>query len=211
MPPNNLVRPECTVLAGPNGAGKSSFFKHLSFPGKFINADDVAGELNPRDPEAASLQAGRLVLKTIENVFSRRVDFTYETTLSSHQSINLLKRAKEEGYRTLLIFIALNSADLHVARVQQRVQQGGHNIPEPIIRRRYDLAFENLKKAFLFCEAIVIYDNSSSDGYRELLEIEDGRIVANGLNSHERFDRRIASCVAAGLNTPLESVLSAGI
>lgn len=203
MPPN---RPECAVLAGPNGAGKSSLFENLSFPGKFINADDIARELNPSDPESASLQAGRLVVRSIEDAFSRRDDFTYETTLSSHQSLNLLKQAKDAGYGTLLIFIALNSADMHVARVAQRVSSGGHDIPEAVIRRRYDVAFDNLIKAIPLCEAVVIYDNSSPVGYRKLLTIEGGAILQNDMTANA-FDRRIASCVAAGLSVPLETVI----
>jgi predicted ABC-type ATPase len=206
MPLNSARQPECSVLAGPNGAGKSSLFQHVALPGRFINADDIARQLNPSDPDSASLQAGRIVLNTIEDMFSGRHDFVYETTLSSRQSINLLKRAKTEGYHTLLVFIALRSADLHVARVAQRVQRGGHNIPEAIIRRRYELAFENLQLALPFCDAVVIYDNSGIEGYRELAQIEGGRVVSNTPDHVEEFDRRIAACVAAGLAIPIESL-----
>ena len=191
MLPSRSVRPECAVLAGPNGAGKSSLFASLAFPGRFINADDIARELNPLDPESASLQAGRLVVKSIDEVLVRNEDFTYETTLSSHQSLNLLKRAREAGYRTLLIFVALNSADMHVARVAQRVKVGGHHIPEPIIRRRYDLAFDNLAKAVPFCEVVSIYDNSSPAGYRNLLTVEGDKYL--GTTSSQRIPSTAAS------------------
>ena len=153
------------------------------------------------------MQAGRLVVKGIEDAFRRREDFTYETTLTSHQSINVLKQAKDAGYQTLLIFIALSSADMHVARVAQRVRGGGHHIPEAVIRRRYNLAFDNLIKAIPLCEAVVIYDNSGPAGYRKLIGIEGEAITQNDIIAMNPFDRRIAACVAAGLNIPVESIL----
>jgi predicted ABC-type ATPase len=110
--------PECAIIAGPNGAGKSSIFKRVSLPGQFINADDVARQLNP---EKASLEAGRTVTKTLDAVLTAGADFSYETTLSSHQSLRVIRRAKGSGYRILLIFVALYSATLHVKRVRQRV------------------------------------------------------------------------------------------
>lgn len=207
MPPNKAAPPECALLAGPNGAGKSSLFRALSFPGTFINADEVARSLNPGDPAAVSLQAGKRVLASIDEMFLRRADFAYETTLSSQQSLKVLKRAKAEGYQALLIFIALDSADLHVARVQQRVSRGGHYIPEAIVRRRYDVAFDNLTRAIRLCDAVVIYDNSSAEGYRELVQIERGHIVRNALVATNAFDRRIAGCVAFALDLPVDIIL----
>ena len=207
MPPNDGVLPECTIIAGPNGAGKSSLFKHLQLPGKFVNADDIARQLDPGDPGSMSFQAGRLVLKTIEEIISRREGFIYETTLSSHHSLNLLRRVREEGYRTLLIFIILETADLHVARVAQRFQLGGHNVPEPLVRRRYELALANLSSARPFCDAVLIYDNSGPDGYRELLEISDGIFGVNSLDPARHLDTRIAHTVADGLQMPIKRLL----
>lgn len=110
--------PECAIIAGPNGAGKSSIFKRVALPGQFINADDFARQLNPSSPEKASLEAGRMVMKTLDTVLTAGADFTYETTLSSHQSLNVVRRAKGSGYRILLIFVTLYSATLHVKRVR---------------------------------------------------------------------------------------------
>lgn len=117
-------RPSCVILAGPNGGGKSTIYKNLNLPGVFVNADEVARTLDSANPEAISLQAGRQVLQTLQRLLEKRQDFVYETTLSSHQSVNLLRQVANAGYRTLVIFVALATPDLHVMRVAQRVSRG---------------------------------------------------------------------------------------
>jgi predicted ABC-type ATPase len=206
MPQSDRLTPECMVLGGPNGAGKTSLYKRLHLPGQFVNADEVAKTIDPVRPETASLEAGRRVLQTLDELFSSASDFTYETTLSSRQSVNLLHRAQKLGYRTLLVFIALQSADLHVLRVAQRVRMGGHPIPEDAIRRRYEAAFRNLGEVAGLCDAVSVFDNSSAEGYRLVLELEAGIIVTNALSRAQSFDRRIAECVAPALTLRAEDM-----
>lgn len=88
-----MATPICTILGGPNGSGKSSLYRALDLPGEFVNADLVARRIDPVDPEAASVAAGR--------------DFVYETTLSSNQAVGLMRRARETGYQVALVFVAL--------------------------------------------------------------------------------------------------------
>lgn len=187
------------MLAGPNGAGKSTVYRTLSLSGTFVNADDMARELDPTNPEGASIAAGRLVLDRLHSLISGRQDFIYETTLSSHQSIKLLKQAREAGYSTLLVFVALASAELHILRVAQRVSLGGHHIPEEAIRRRYLTSFENLSRAIPLCHHVVIFDNSSAEGVRRVLDITEGAVAANDLKPGNGFDARIADIVAPAL------------
>lgn len=197
------------VLGGPNGAGKTSLYRKLHLPGQFVNADEVAKTIDPDHPETASLEAGRRVLETLDLLLAGAQDFTYETTLSSRQSVNLLRRARRLGYRALLVFIALESADLHVLRVAQRVRMGGHPIPEEAIRRRYEAAFRNLGEVVGICDAVSVFDNSSAQGYRLVLELEAGIITSNALTRALSFDRKIAACVAPALQKRAEDLFVA--
>lgn len=119
--------------------------------------------------------------------------------MSSHQSLSVLREARLRGYRVGLVFVALSSADLHVERVRNRVQKGGHHIPEHVVRRRYDLAFENLPKAIRFADVVAVFDNSGAEGPRLALQIEAGSVVVCSLTGKNAFDRRLAEAVARGL------------
>lgn len=199
-PPNR--QPECVVLAGPNGAGKSSIYALLRFEGEFVNADDIARQLEPDNPDAAAIKAGRRAIQRLEWLIGSRSDFVYETTLSSHQSIRLLRVAREAGYAVLLVFIALQSADLHVLRVKQRVLQGGHAIPETSVRRRYHKTFDQLQRAIPFCHAVEVYDNSGPEGPRLVVSLREGRVVDAAFRDNA-LDRGIASSLRrAGLDVP---------
>jgi predicted ABC-type ATPase len=118
----------------------------------------------------------------------------------------LLRSARDAGYQTILIFVALATPDLHVLRVRQRVALGGHHIPEDVIRRRYRVVFSNLAECLRLSETILIFDNSA-DGARLVMDIEGPRIVRNHADASNAFDRRIAESVAAGLAIPLDHIL----
>ena len=150
------VAPVCTILGGPNGAGKSSLFAALGLPGEFVNADQVARSLSPEAPESAAVAAGRAVLSRLDRLIFERKDLVYETTLSSHQALSLMCKARDAQYEVGLVFIILASADLHVLRVEDRVRKGGHAIPEEAIRRRHDGALSKLARAIPLADATAI-------------------------------------------------------
>lgn len=130
------------IIAGPNGAGKTTFAREF-LPNEagcpvFVNADLIAAGLAPFAPEAAAVQAGRLMLAELERHFEAGQSFAFETTLSGRAYLRHISRWQAAGYRVELIFLQLASADEAVARVAQRVKQGGHHIPEPVIRRRFE-------------------------------------------------------------------------
>lgn len=203
----NIPRPPiCTIIAGPNGAGKSTIFSLIELPGEFINADDIARRLNPENPDQASFQAGREAIRVLDEKLLDRSDFCYETTLSSRQSLKVIQQAHLAGYRTQLIFVALPHVELHIQRVKDRVMKGGHDIPEDTIRRRYDVAFENLALAIPLSDEIAIFGNSDKSGPAVKVEIREGLIERSSLQANNPFDRRIAISVAAGLAIPIESL-----
>ncbi|MDQ0320601.1 putative ABC-type ATPase [Pararhizobium capsulatum DSM 1112] len=185
--------PELVVLAGPNGGGKSSFQDIFLFPGVFINADLNARKIDPDQPERVSLPAGREVLRRITSLFHDR------ETFSSESSLKIIMGAKERGYRILLVFIALATIDLHVLRVRQRVQLGGHDIPEDVIRRRYSRCFHNLGRAIPLCDAVLPYDNSGEEPAKKL-ELVDRDIVFTGLDPTHPLDHQFHACVSSALD-----------
>lgn len=115
---------------------------------EFVNADEIAKGLSPFQPEKAALQAGRLMLTRIKYLMSKGEDFAFETTLSTRSYVSLLQKAHEVGYVSTLLFFWLNSPELAVRRVQVRVQEGGHHIPEDVIRRRYERGLHNFFTLF---------------------------------------------------------------
>lgn len=126
-------KPSCIILAGVNGAGKTTFYEYLlkRYELTFVNADEVAKRLNyPKDSLTASFKAGKLVIEQLNQLLQNDLSFIYETTLSSHQSLRLIRDAKDHGYHVALNYIGLESLNMSKARVAYRVEYGGHDIPE---------------------------------------------------------------------------------
>ena len=135
------------VIAGPNGAGKSIFAaEYLQLEGSrrpFVNGDDIAAVLNPADPATAAREAGRLALRQMDAYVASETDFAIETTLSGRAYVRRIKGWQAHGYRVAIIYLRLPSADHAVRRVARRVRQGGHDIPEDVIRRRFTRSWTN--------------------------------------------------------------------
>ena len=151
----NMSKPLILVFAGPNGSGKTTITKHLKCYGTYINADDLKKEYSLTDIEAAQ-KAEALRKKLLENT----ADFTFETVLSTERNLLLLQKAKKSGYEIHCIYVLTCNADINVARVRGRVLEGGHDVPEDKIRKRYAKALDLLPKLISICDKILIYDNS---------------------------------------------------
>lgn len=146
--------PEIIIVAGPNGAGKTSFARQYlaraDSPREFVNADEIAREL----PAAISpqmrrdIEAARHMLLRMEQLATAGQDFVVETTLSALTYIEKVKAWKQQGYRVVLIFLRLPSADHAIRRVSRRVASGGHGIPEFTIRRRFEQGLEYLERHY---------------------------------------------------------------
>jgi len=144
------------IISGCNGAGKTTasytILPEILDCEEFVNADEIAKGLSPFHPDSAAIQAGRLMLDRINKLITKGQDFAFETTLATKSYRNFILEAKENGYHTTLLFFWLRSSDLAVKRVETRVKEGGHNIPEDVIRRRYK---NGLKNFFDIYESIV--------------------------------------------------------
>ena len=159
------------IIAGPNGAGKTTFAREF-LPNEagcpvFVNADLIAAGLAPFAPESAAVQAGRLMLQELERHFAARQSFAFETTLSGRAYLRHIRRWQAAGYRVKLIFLKLEHVDEAVARVAQRVKQGGHPISDDVIHRRFVAGLANFEMHYApQVDAWALYDNS---GPRPLL------------------------------------------
>ena len=153
------------IIAGPNGAGKSTFAREY-LPQEadcplFVNADLIAAGLSPFAPEQAALRAGRLMLMEIAEHVRRQESFGFETTLAGRVYTRMIPRWRAAGYSVHLIFLKLDSVALAVARVAVRVSQGGHNVPEPVIRRRFAQGWRNFDEVYRrLVNSWRVYDNS---------------------------------------------------
>ncbi len=140
------------IIAGPNGAGKTTFateflLNEADCP-TFVNADMIASGLNPFQPERSAVQAGRLMLDMIEGYVERDESFAFETTLSGRGFARKIPLWQAKGYRVQLYYLRLPSSDVAVNRVRQRVVEGGHHVPEEVIRRRFDAGWLNFQQVY---------------------------------------------------------------
>jgi predicted ABC-type ATPase len=152
------------IIAGPNGAGKTTFAREFLPTDEaclqFVNADLIAAGLSPFAPEAAALQAGRLMLTQIASHVAHGRSFALETTLSGLGYARQIAQWRAAGYAVALHFLALPNAEVAMERVAQRVRQGGHNIPEAVIRRRFASGWANLARYCALVDVWDVYDNS---------------------------------------------------
>jgi predicted ABC-type ATPase len=159
-------RQKILIIAGPNGAGKTTFAREF-LPNEaacptFINADLIAAGLSPFAPELAAIQAGRLMLEQIALQLVKNKSFAIETTLAGLSYARQIPQWRQQGYVVELFFLALETPELAIERVAQRVKQGGHDIPEDVIRRRFAAGRRNFEQVYQpLVDTWSLYDNTS--------------------------------------------------
>jgi predicted ABC-type ATPase len=177
-------KPTCFVIAGPNGAGKTTFalryLPQIAGCRNFINADLIAYGLSPFDSLSAQYEAGRLFLREIYANIDKRVDFAFETTLAGRSQISLFKNLRQEGWRIVLLFLWIPDAAFSKSRVRERVEHGGHNIPDDEIYRRYPRIMNNIINIYIpLCDKTLCYDNSGSEPVLFFKQDENGQNILN--------------------------------
>ncbi|MFA5093257.1 MAG: zeta toxin family protein [Candidatus Omnitrophota bacterium] len=153
------------IIAGPNGSGKTTFAKKFlpeyAICQNFVNADLIAQGLSPFSPSVFAIKAGRIVLEQINGFAENGVDFGFETTLSGKLYVNLLKKLKARGYKLHLFFLWIPDSQLAIARIKERVIDGGHHVPSVDVRRRFKRSIANLFKLYQpLLDSWVIFNNS---------------------------------------------------
>lgn len=153
---------EIFIIGGPNGAGKTTsarvLLRRFLDSNVLLNADEMARVVRSHNPDLA---AGRLMLERIDELVATGTSFAFETTLSGRTYVHLLQRCADKDWRIGLLYLWLPSPELAIARVANRVRNGGHGIPTEVIRRRFYAGLENLRTLYLpLAHEARIYDNS---------------------------------------------------
>lgn len=179
--------PNLYIIAGCNGSGKTTasytVLPEMLNCEEFINADEIARGLSPFNPDKVAIESGRIMLRRINDFINKKHDFAFETTLSTKSHIKTIEKAKDNEYEITLLFLFLDSVDLAIERVKARVEEGGHDIPEKVIRRRYFAGIKNLFDLYIpVCDYWMITNNSNPNleliaegNYKDIYHIENNR------------------------------------
>ena len=161
-----IKTPQLYIISGCNGAGKTTasytILPEILECKEFVNADEIARGLSPFQPEKVAIEAGRIMIRRIDELLREKTNFAIETTLASRTYKNTILTAREKGYNITLVFFWLNNVELAKERVKNRVKEGGHNIENQVIERRYYAGIKNLFDIYLpIVDMAMIYDNST--------------------------------------------------
>lgn len=173
------------VIAGCNGAGKTTasytILLEILDCKEFVNADEIARGISPFQPEKVKIEAGRMMLKRIKHLLEAGESFAFETTLSTKSYVTFIEKAKQLGYQVTCLFFWLDSEELAISRVATRVKEGGHHIPEDVIRRRYKSGLKNFFNLFLHRVDNWLFVNNSGDSYEIIAEGSMNEITVNNV------------------------------
>ena len=162
------MKKTCFIIAGANGAGKSTFAEaflpHEVNCFYFVNADMIAKGISPFRPKNSRLEAGKILFRKIEEYSNNGITFAFESTLSGTGHLRRIESLKKKGYRIIIYYIRLVSDELAVERVKCRVKEGGHNVPEIDIRRRFTRSWQNFTKLYRnLADEWIVFDNSGDE------------------------------------------------
>jgi predicted ABC-type ATPase len=155
---------ELYIISGCNGAGKTTasytILPEILNCHEFVNADNIAAGISPFNPEGVAIESARIMLARIGELLELNVDFALETTLATRSYASLIRKAQSRGYNVTLLYFWLNSPEVAIERVAKRVAEGGHNIPEETIIRRYYRGIRNFFSIYKsICDRWVVIDN----------------------------------------------------
>ena len=155
------------IISGPNGAGKTTA-SYTVLPKilnckEFVNADEIARGLSPFNPDGMAIEAGKLMLKRIDELLQKEESFSIETTLSTRSYFKLVETAHQKGYNVTLLYFWLESPEQAIERVAERVSKGGHDIPKDVIIRRYWAGLNNLFDIYMpIVDSWILVNNSQT-------------------------------------------------
>lgn len=175
-----MTVPQLVLIGGANGAGKSTLAKFyipdLIAADRFLNADEIANRLAPKNQAGAAISAGRNIVRARRELLDSRISFAIESTLASRSLLQIVIQANDAGYTTRLIFLFTATPQINEFRVKQRVMHGGHNIDTDTIRRRHALGLRYLPDYIEACREVIVFDAQRDTSSEILRKEEDGQI-----------------------------------
>lgn len=182
--------PTFYIISGCNGAGKTTasyaIFPEMLDCKEFVNMDEIAKALSPFAPETQSIAAGRIVVNRITDLLKQGVTFAVETTLASRSYASIIRKAKAAGYHVSLVFFWLRTPEMAIRRVEQRVRQGGHHVPDDVVIRRYWVGIKNLFNIYLPITDYWILIDNTTDPFEIIAEGNQNKV--NSIECEVRFE-----------------------
>lgn len=180
-----MKKPQYVIVAGVNGAGKSTLYE--AYPSLFIdterlNADEILKQMGGDwRKNTDNLKAMRIEIKRLHAAINQGKSIHVETTLAGHSKsqINLIEKAHQNDYEVTLLYVAVNSAETAIKRVNERVEKGGHGIPAEVIKKRYKQSNDNLPKVAYYADNVRIYDNT--EDFINIYTKENDQVKINSL------------------------------
>jgi predicted ABC-type ATPase len=171
--------PVLTVFAGPNGSGKSSLIKRIEFEGQenLLEPDAIARRIRPELPRRAGISAGREVLRRTAEYIRSAESFAIETTLAGNWTNSAIRAAMERSFFARLFYICLDNPERSIQRVRERVAQGGHDVADSDVRRRYARSLSNARQVLRIVHQGLVFDNSGAEP-RPVFEMRRGRLLS---------------------------------
>lgn len=181
--------PRIYIISGCNGSGKTTasytLLPEMLECNQFVNSDEFAKSLSPFNPSEASVSASRYMLQKIYYLLGNHMDFCVETTLATRSLMGIINDAKSRGYTISILYFWLKSPELAIARVKSRVEAGGHNIPENVVRRRYYMGLNYFFETYApVCDRWLLADNSVSP----FIVVAEGSPSGIKVKDKERYD-----------------------
>lgn len=167
---NDRLTKEIVVIAGGNGVGKTTFARQflLEYPYDFLNADEIAKELSPQNPIKRKISAGKIFFQNLHDFMAQEKSIVIESTLSGRYLLKFFELWQQRNYQTQITFIFVDSPEILIERIQNRVMKGGHFVPDEDVRRRFERGKKNFWKLYrdLATRWSLIYN--SGDTFQEV-------------------------------------------
>jgi predicted ABC-type ATPase len=184
------ARPTFWLIAGPNGVGKTTFamkrLEAVSGSINFVNFDEISRGLSPLRPSAAEREAARIALSRIARFIDTGATFATETTLAGKAQLRLISSAREAGFDANILYFSARTPEICIERIARRVAEGGHDVSETLVRRRFERSLANLPEYLAAADLWRVYEASGPapllalEGRRDALSLRDDDRLAAG-------------------------------
>lgn len=187
--------PRLFVIGGCNGAGKTTasytILPRLLDCSEFINSDEFAKSLSPFDPDKASIMAGRYMHMKMQILMKKKKDFGIESTLATRSLIKIIKECQEYGYTVTVLYLWISSPELAIERVKKRVTEGGHDVLDDTVRRRFNAGLINFFNDYMTIADEWILADNSDPPYKTIASGSKKGITVHDLQKYREIKESI--------------------